>query len=154
MITAKEIDGYDGYLINTNGEVSSKRLKNSTLAVRRDGKGYHQVILYKNGASRSFKVHKLVLCAFVGPRGDRTANHKNGNKDDNRLENLEWISNAENIRHSYVTGLRKGLINPKFIPIIREAKENGFSSKSIAEYFGVNPNCINRIVSKTRWSYI
>jgi hypothetical protein len=129
--------------------------KDNPLALRLDGNGYPQVILYGENGSKSFKVHKLVLCAFSGKKPEGfTANHKNGIKTDNKIENLEWISNKDNLMHSYINGLRKNVFNPKFIPIVREAYLLGHKERAIANYFCVNRSCINRIVNNKRWSFI
>ena len=60
-------------------------------------KGYHQVALYRGGQRKFFKVHRLVLEAFVGPGGSLQARHLNGVPGDNRLENLTWGTASENI---------------------------------------------------------
>lgn len=69
--------------------------------------GYHHVTLAINGISKRFRVHRLVAIAFI-PNSDIKKiyiNHRNGIRNDNRVENLEWCTPAENIRHAYNTGL-------------------------------------------------
>ena len=69
--------------------------------------GYLQVGLIANdGKPRKFYVHRLVALAFLPPTA-ATVNHKNGDKRDNRVENLEWLTVGENIKHSYDNLVRK-----------------------------------------------
>lgn len=69
---------------------------------------YPVVSLRRGGNARTWFVHRLVAMAFVGPQPapGYEVNHKNGIKDDNRPENLEWMTPADNIRHAVATGLR------------------------------------------------
>ena len=66
-----------------------------------------RVGLWKNGKCKDWLVARLVAITFLGePKGDNnTVNHINGNRLDNRVENLEWLSIADNIRHAFRTGL-------------------------------------------------
>jgi len=71
------------------------------LRVHRTANGYLRVELNREGQSRKWPVHRLVALAFHGvPGGDVVINHINGNKTDNRPENLEWTTQKENDRHS------------------------------------------------------
>lgn len=108
------IKGYEEfYSITKCGIVISKHNSN-----RRGGDqkipgivstGYHQVQLTGYNKVRKFKyVHRLVAEAFIpNPNNYKTVNHKNGIKTDNRVENLEWCTQKQNIIHSVNTGLRK-----------------------------------------------
>lgn len=70
-------------------------------------KGYLNIRLTENGAMVTRTVHRLVLTAFVGPRQPGTeANHKNADKTDNRLANLEYISHQDNLQHAWALGLK------------------------------------------------
>lgn|GEM_PF-6947549 len=68
----------------------------------RDTKGYPQVIIYC-GKPHTIKVHRLVATAFLGERGDLTVNHIDGDKTNNKVTNLEYVSNVENTRHALRT---------------------------------------------------
>jgi hypothetical protein len=68
----------------------------------KDNRGYFQVYLYKDYKQHTVKVHRLVATEFLGERpDDMTVNHIDGNKENNAVENLEYISNKENIRHAH-----------------------------------------------------
>lgn len=75
------------------------------------GKGNHKnpgarVSLWKNGEHKDWLVARLIAITFLGqPDKKQTVNHKNGNRLDNRVENLEWLSLADNIRHAFDNGL-------------------------------------------------
>lgn len=77
--------------------------------------GYREVILYYYpNLSKQALVHRLVLSTFnpIENMENYDVNHKNGNKLDNRLENLEWCTRSENIKHSYGNGLQTKVTNP------------------------------------------
>ena len=101
----REIPGYEGlYEVSNCGRIrKGDRLK----SLRSDKGGYLNVWLSKNGIQKCLKVHRLVALAFIkNPEGKRTINHKDGNKQNNNVENLEWATHSENIMHANETGLR------------------------------------------------
>jgi len=103
----KEIPGYEGlYLINCKGEILSLR-SGKIRKCTRSGRGYRKVSLSGHDhKKRQILVHRLVAEAFIGqPKDGRSqVNHKNLDKSDNRLENLEWVTPEENMRHAYERG--------------------------------------------------
>ncbi len=107
QIITKAVPGYEGlYEIDTIGRVWSlryphvrerKRLKGNC-----DTKGYVQVVLIKDRIRRTRPVHCIVAEIFIpNPLGKPQVNHKDGVKTNNCLNNLEWMTNAENMQHSY-----------------------------------------------------
>lgn len=89
----------DGYLVNTDtGHVLRGTVKKSGYVevCLTDAEGYHHSVL----------LHRLVAKAFCDKReGTDEVNHINGDKTDNRADNLEWVTHNENMRHAFVTGL-------------------------------------------------
>lgn len=69
--------------------------------------GYLHVQLTDKGKTKDFLVHRLVAITHIlNPENKKTVNHKNGDKHDNRLENLEWMTTSENVQHSYDACIR------------------------------------------------
>lgn len=104
--------GFEGlYSASADGRVwahpKQSRLAGRWLKPSTDACGYQYVCLFKAGVRKYPKVHRVVLMAFSG--GDAPplqVNHINGIKNDNRLENLEWVTASANRRHAWATGLQ------------------------------------------------
>ena len=109
----KDIIGYEGiYEINTNGIVYGKerkvkkwdgeRLIKKTIKTQEISReGYARVSLFKNGISKKYSVHRLVAIVFIDNKENKSdVNHKDGNKLNNNINNLEWVSKSENVKHS------------------------------------------------------
>ena len=111
----KDIDGYEGlYQVSNLGNVKSlakfDRLgrfhKERILSTCDNGSGYLVVNLKHNGKQRMKTVHKLVANHFIyNPDNKPEINHKDGNKKNNRVDNLEWCNRSENVKHAFKTGL-------------------------------------------------
>jgi hypothetical protein len=121
----KDITGYEGlYQVSNLGRIKSlKRIaerKNSRcikvggiiLKPSRSNIGYLFVVPRKNGVPHTLYIHKLVANAFIpNPESKPQVNHINGVKTDNKVDNLEWCTQSENIKHSFKTlGHKKHLI--------------------------------------------
>ena len=106
----KPVKDYEGYYeVSDQGQV--RRIKGGKgtrlgkcLSPSATGSGYPQVILAKDRVHKTHMVHRLVAEAFLGPAGELTVNHKNGDKCDNRLSNLEYMTQADNNRHCVANG--------------------------------------------------
>ena len=93
-----DIKGYPNYTINTQGEIYSKRNKKK-LKLSNINKGYQIVTLYNKGESKNFLVHRLMADHFLPIiEGKDQIDHIDGRKDNNKIENLEWVDVKENIR--------------------------------------------------------
>ena len=104
----KWIKGYEGlYTISDQGRVMGMPKKTHCGHIMKKGKiwsGYEKVSLCKNNLKRCYSVHRLVAKAFISNSDNKPeVNHKNGDRADNRAENLEWVTRGENEKHAYRT---------------------------------------------------
>jgi len=172
----KKVSGFEHrYQVSSLGNVRSfnmlinnkhgckSRKKGRMLKQHQNKKGYMQVKLCVDGVCKSFRVHRLVAEAFIyNPYFKPQVNHKNGVKNDNSVENLEWVSNRENINHAYSKGLiktNKGsnhhmskLTEDKVRQIkMRLACE---SYSLIAKDFNVSTTTIGNIANNKVWKHV
>lgn len=99
----KDIQGYEGYQISNLGNVKSLKFgKERILKPAKNHKGYLYVVLSKQGKGKSYLIHRLVTKAFIpNPQNLPQVNHKDENKNNNIVDNLEWCTNEYN--HNYGT---------------------------------------------------
>ena len=106
----RDVRDYEGlYQVSNLGRVKSISYENEKIRKPVLCKpGYFSMVLYKNNLPQSARIHVLVAQAFIpNPKNKAYVNHKDGNKLNNRLENLEWLTPSENLRHALDTGLKK-----------------------------------------------
>lgn len=102
----REIVGWSNYMVSNTGLVKqicdSPRRKAGIIPIHNSGpKGYLQVQLNQNGASTHFRLHKIVALAFIpNPENKPYINHKDCNKHNNHVDNLEWCTHKENTDHA------------------------------------------------------
>jgi len=126
----KDIKGYEGlYQVSNLGNVKSldriiwnghtKHLHKGRI-MKPKGNRYKDVILCKEGKSKKYYVHRLVAIEFISNTENKPqVNHINGIKEDNRIDNLEWVTASENGKHANSIGLRtvrdmSGTNNPNY----------------------------------------
>lgn len=142
----KDIHGYNGiYQVSNFGRIRSngfefKQKVSNGIEVKRYAlpkilsqsytvEGYLVVTLLKDRKAKQYKVHRIIADAFIpNPENKPVINHINGVKDDNRLENLEWVTVKENTQHAHSTGLCGRNGKSKFVARLNE-------DGSIAEVF-------------------
>ena len=138
----KDIKDYESlYAITRDGRVwsykSNKFLKPSLV------RGYHRVILYKEGKEKAFRIHRLVAEAFIpNPDGLPQVNHKDEDKSNNCVENLEWCDAKYNANYGTRT---ERAINKISIPIYCVELDKTFKSQTeAAKELGLDNRNINK----------
>lgn len=159
---------YSGYFISNYGRLRGRsgRIIKSYLNKRM---GYYMICIHldgRNGKSKCLKIHRLVAEAFISnPNNYNVVNHKDGNKQNNYVENLEWCTMAHNVKHAYKIGLNKALsgstnpfakltgaqiryIKEKYIP-----RDKNFGVRALGKMFNVSHCTIIRILKGKRYKY-
>lgn len=153
--TMKFIPGYEGlYAATEDGRIFSYR-KNRFLRPRKNKDGYYRVDLCKNGKSKTYLVHRLIAATYLdNPENLLQVNHKDEDKTNNALLNLEWISPKDNI--NYGTGKERSAKSRQKKVICLETKEVFDSVTEAAKAVNINPSNISRCLTgrhKTAASY-
>lgn len=111
MQKLRVLDLFSGYTIREDGEVRSRFgriIKHQTSA-----NSYVRVELWQNGVGKKYLLHRLLATAFIpNPEDKPQVNHIDGNPLNNAISNLEWVTQSENQRHAYRTGLQRGYKKP------------------------------------------
>lgn len=174
----KDIRGYEGlYQVSNLGRVKSlermtsqnKHLKEKLTCLNKLSHGYNNVGLCKQGKTKAFYVHRLVAEAFIpNPENKPQVNHIDGCKTNNKVDNLEWVTQSENMQHAYRTGLLKTDLLPKLIggdnpqakftwEEARWIKEHyiprhkEFGTRALARKFGVSHSRISDLINNKTW---
>lgn len=138
-------------------------LKSRVLKSSLNSNGYPFVALSLLGKSKSIPIHKLVALTFLGGRPEGfDINHKDGNKLNSSVDNLEYCTRLENIHHAKALGLNNSIgenharakLKDSDIPAIRARLAIGHTQISIAKDYGVNHKAIGCIKSGKNWSHI
>lgn len=173
-INWKDIAGYEGiYQISDNGIIrgvdrtaNRKRgvIKGVIKHITKLPNGYLQVMLSKNAVKKHIGVHRLVAQNFIENKYNKGyVNHKNGIKTDNRVSNLEWVTQSENQIHAYKTGLQKpqrgsdrycAKLNERDVIEIKNKIKNAIKSKHIAMEYNVSPITISDIKRNKTWRHV
>ena len=147
-----------GYSVSDHGEVRGPR--GWTLTGDLVKGGYHRV----NIRGSHMLVHRIVARTFIGPIPDGLeVNHKDGNKSNNRADNLEFVTPSENVRHSIAVlkterapGEANGhaKLTDALIVEIRHAWDAGETRASIALRFGIDKSHAWRIGTRRAWRHV
>lgn len=158
----RDIEGYEGmYQISNLGRVKSLarkgRPQERILLASNNGFGYLVVTLCR-GTQKTFKIHTLVVHAFIGIQPSKhQVNHIDGNKENNALSNLEYCTPQENTRHAWESGLctyTKKLTAEDVIEIRRLYNAGGTTHAKLGKMFGVHDSMIGYIVRRKNWQHI
>jgi hypothetical protein len=176
----RPIVGYEGlYEVSNKGRVKSlakswlNGRKNSNVFTKNETilkkyiqkNGYERIVLRSNNTKKDLLVHRVVAITFIpNPNNKPAVNHIDGNKLNNNIYNLEWVTYKENSKHSFITGLNKGpvgelcgtskLTENQIIDIRSKYSKGNFLQKELAEEYGVTRQAISKIILKNRWKHI
>lgn len=172
----RAIPGYEGlYEVSNLGRIKNARpistRKRHPENQRRGGRimlqsvnrdGYHVIKLCKDGMAKLFRVHSLVLHAFIGPSlQGMVCNHLDGNRTNNVVGNLEWTTPAGNRTHTVHLGRQaRGERHPQArltaaqVLEIRRLASEGKPWKVLAQHYNVYPSTIRRIVVRLAWTHL
>jgi hypothetical protein len=156
------IPGYEGfYSIDKMGNVYSDRsYKFLKSAIDKDG--YQWVLLCIKNKRKIIHIHKLIALTFIpNPENKLYINHKDGNKQNNFVENLEWVTRSENDIHRcrvlhICQGEKHGMskLKEKDVLEIREKYKRGMTKNEIAKIYNISRGQISNIILKKHWGYI
>jgi hypothetical protein len=185
----KPVIGYEGFYNVSNlgnvkriasyrwGRSHALRMPNGNIKPVLNGHGYPIIKLHKKGILAHKILHSVVCAAFIGPKpkGFHT-NHKDGNKTNNRLDNLEYCTPRENSKHAMehglvATGLRTGVfthpegirrgelngmsvLKEDSVNEIRNLSNKGWTRVALAKMYGVDRTNISCIVLRKTWKHI
>lgn len=170
MIPIKGFEGF--YSLDEKGNIFSHP-RNGTkkngqfVKCHVDIKGYYYIYLAVHGKRYPKRLHRLLGEHFIpNSNNEYCINHKDGNKLNNSLDNLEWCSLAYNTQHEFRTGLAKPIclrgkdnpntiLTPTKVRAIRKLiKYEGISLRAIGRKYGVSVNTIINIKNKITWNHI
>ncbi|MBD9544254.1 HNH endonuclease [Ensifer sp. ENS04] len=156
----KPVVGYEGlYEVSDMGQVKSLNYRmtgrEQILKPQLSGKGYHSVLLSRNGKQVRRKNHQLEAEAFLGPRPEgKQVCHRNSNKLDNRLSNLRYDTQAGNFADDYSLERHPAsrMSNETRLEIIALWDQGDYSKERLARQFGVSATTIAKLVNSTNVS--
>lgn len=161
----KDLPQFPKYQISNLGNLRSFRKGRwkPRKAVRYKG-GYWRVALRPGGKGpgKLFSLHCLVLEAFVGPCPEgMECRHKDGDSDNNRLDNLEWSTHLDNMRDRKAHGTdNMGARHPmakmtdEDVHELRRLRADGWNRYQLAERFGISPSTAKKIYLRLLWQHI
>lgn len=177
----RKIDGIDGIEVSNSGKI--KLLSKTILDIdgnRRTYKekikdkfainssGYKKISYYFNGEFKNYYLHRLIAMAFVpNPENKPFVNHKDGNKLNNNVSNLEWCTSSENMIHAYKHNLKQDTgyakyirrestrkLSDKDIDSIRQMYKDGVKQVDIAKKYNLHTRTVNNIVHDNLYKQI
>lgn len=158
LITNCKYDLKFNYYVTDDGRIWSERTQ-KYLSFQYDKNGYVKVQMRStDGCSHRYSVHRLVLENFKPVEGMERlqVNHIDGNKTNNCLSNLEWVTCKENIQHAIDNNLRAAVngaakLTPQQVIEIYRRASNGETNIKLANEFHVGPDQIGKIKNHKSW---
>lgn len=147
------------YVVSTEGVIYNTET-NKPLIPETTNRGYQRVLIYYNGKRKHYAVHRLVAETYLpNPKQYPEVNHKNGDKTNNTVYNLEWCTASYNVRHSYDTGLNyageknsnASMSNEVAQKIAQCLAENKLTITEISNLTDVSRRAIRHILKGENW---
>lgn len=154
------VKGFENYLVSSLGNVKTinGKLKKVVYDSEND---YGYVELWKNNKGKKFRIHRLVAETFIpNTLGKEQVNHIDGDKKNNCVSNLEWVTPKENIRHAIendLSSIKYGSKNlasklkEEDVKYIRENARINKSVKELSEIYNVSTTTIYNIINYKKW---
>lgn len=150
---------YPAYQISNKGRIKGERRASFG---SKSSSGYRRACIW-NGEKHVFvMIHRLVAIMFLGFQDDKEINHKDGNKENNCLENLEWVTRSGNSQHAYDNNLRKAhpVLGEKHYAAklsedqVREIRKSSLSQTKLAKQYNVSNSVIQKIKEGKSWKHV
>lgn len=155
----KEVEGFPNYGVSCTGEVINFK-RGKVLSPYKEVTGYCQVSLSKgDGLFKKLRVHRLVAKAFIpNPNIFEMVNHKDGNKSNNCVNNLEWCTALDNVRHAIDSGLAStrgenngnSRLTIEQVNEVRSLRGTG-THQQISDLTGIGRTTVTRVLNGSRW---
>lgn len=147
----------------SNARGGPATIKSHEMCMTDDGCGYLRVKVHKGGVVKMAKVHRLVALAFLdNPENKAEVNHKDGNKKNNSVSNLEWATRLENMQHAWRTGLNdtkgernvRSKISEDTAKQIKSLLSVGLPRYKVAQKVGASWQTVNLINRGITWKHV
>jgi len=157
----RPIKGYEElYCVSDKGRI--KRKGGRILTASFNAQKYHHVSLSKNNEKKTQRVHRLVASAFIpNPENKLFVNHKDGNKINNRVDNLEWCTLQENFDHAVKNGLtargvrqHSSKLTDEKVYEMRKLHKRGATATELSKIYGVGLSNTCDVLKGKTWKHI
>lgn len=136
---------YVDYFISENGDIFGTK-SGKVLKTRLSSSGYYCTPLRHNGKYKNVFIHRELAKVFIGKADNMDINHKDGNKTNNSLSNLEIVTRRQNLVHALKTGLRKTKYSAELIENIKKDYNSGLRQVDICKKYNVSKYLVFDVV--------
>lgn len=161
----KQVKGFNNYEVSNLGRVRNKISNKLLMPYKNKKRQYKYMSLQQDGKRKNFSLHRLIASTFIeNPLNKAQVNHKSGDKMDNSVDNLEWMTPKENVQHAIQHGWKapplygslqpKAKVNESQVMEIRRLEKEGMYHKDIAKKYGLGVSTVTHIVNRTRWGFL